>query len=75
MKQTHISRYFNKSLVVERNAPAPARLLRNRLLEEYTKSNAKYFNWPLQRSVTKDIYFMHKVKIMLISIPYLQIKA
>jgi nitronate monooxygenase len=40
----------------------PARLLRNRFLEEYTKSNAKYLNWPLQRSVTEDIYFNAKSK-------------
>jgi nitronate monooxygenase len=35
----------------------PARLLRNRFLDEYTKSNTEYLQWPLQRFITEDIYF------------------
>jgi len=35
----------------------PARVLRNRFLDEYTKSNSEYLKWPLQRSITEDIYF------------------
>ena len=34
----------------------PARVLRNKFVEEYEKSDLKPLGWPLQRSVTGDIY-------------------
>ncbi|MGN6348112.1 MAG: NAD(P)H-dependent flavin oxidoreductase, partial [Candidatus Nitrosocosmicus sp.] len=40
----------------------PARLLRNRFLDEYTKAKVEYLDWPLQRSITEDIYFNAQAK-------------
>ncbi|MGN6707991.1 MAG: NAD(P)H-dependent flavin oxidoreductase, partial [Candidatus Nitrosocosmicus sp.] len=40
----------------------PARLLRNRFLDEYTKAKVECLDWPLQRSITEDIYFNAQAK-------------
>jgi nitronate monooxygenase len=40
----------------------PARLLRNRFLDEYTKAKVEYLDWPLQRSITEDIYLNAQAK-------------
>ena len=40
----------------------PARVLRNRFVDEYAKSNLKSLGWPLQRYVTSDIYTNAKTK-------------
>ena len=34
----------------------PARVLYNRFLDEYFKSNIECLEWPIQRSITDDIY-------------------
>jgi nitronate monooxygenase len=40
----------------------PARLLRNRFLDEYTKYKMGHLNWPLQGSIAEDIYFNAQAK-------------
>lgn len=40
----------------------PARLLRNRFLDEYTKAKVEYLDWPLPRSITENIYFNTQAK-------------
>lgn len=32
----------------------PARILRNRFVDEYAKSEVEYLEWPLQRAITED---------------------
>jgi nitronate monooxygenase len=34
----------------------PARVLRNRFLDEYTQSHIEHLKWPLHRTITEDIY-------------------
>jgi nitronate monooxygenase len=50
------------TIVTEVFTGLPARLLRNRFLDEYTKSKVEYLDWPLQRSITEDIYFNAQAK-------------
>jgi nitronate monooxygenase len=35
----------------------PARVIYNRFLDEYSKFNIQHLEWPIQRSITEDIYF------------------
>jgi nitronate monooxygenase len=34
----------------------PARVLRNRFVEEYTKSEVEYLEWPLQHAINEDTF-------------------
>ncbi len=40
----------------------PARVLRNRFVDEYSKANLKSLGWPMQRFITGDIYTNAKTR-------------
>jgi nitronate monooxygenase len=56
-KERLLSAKESDTIVTKAFTGLPARVICNRFLDEYGKSNVEYLMWPLQRSITEDIYF------------------
>ena len=55
-KERLLSAKESNTIVTKAFTGLPARVICNRFLDEFIKSNIEYLIWPLQRSVTEDIY-------------------
>lgn len=56
-KKRLLSAKETDTMVTKAFTGLPARVLRNRFLEEYIKSHLEPLGWPLQGTIAEDIYF------------------